>query len=589
MTSRPSSEQLLIQVLMRSSQQVLRVLSGSKDVAPQRTLAESELELAFAPIWSRLPFLELTCFENGLRWNSQEVLTPKEDEFGLARTLITSGIHGVTFVPGVERIEMLRFLELVDRKRRLDEAGDQDLVLMLFRADLHHIRYTVGPPDVTPLEPAGMPRPAEVLQPAGVPRKEGGEALIPDVKLDLVSSDGDDPIEADALSVAVRRDAGAEAEEGRGVVQLEKFDSTLYFLDQREIEYLRSAINREYSQDQTLNVVSLLLDILQLRSDPEVRDEVLGVLGTMLPYLLGAGHFESVAYLTRELRKITRDASLAPRHKKAVDAIRGSVSRAGALTQLFHVLDDGGVQPTAEELGVLLRELRHEALQTVLVWIGQLRHPDTKTALVAAVELFFTEWPAALSRMTTAADRTVVHRALAIATKLQLPEFTDPVVDALKSEDPTSRRLAVSALAAIGGAPALRSVADAVDDRSAEVRVAACTALASRPFRGAHKALLRGLTADDLESRELSERRILFTAFGSVAGPGGVSTLQPVLLGKGGLARRPSAGTRACAAVALGLINTPAARLALEHAASDKDPLVRSAAGAALRGEGSLT
>ena len=93
------------------------------------------------------------------------------------------------------------------------------------------------------------------------------------------------------------------------------------------------------------------------------------------------------------------------------------------------------------------------------------------------------------------------------------------------------------------------------------------------------------MSAGDLEARELSERRALFSAFGAVSGAGGVGFLEPVLQGKGGLARKPSAGTRACAALALGMINTPAARFALESAAKDKDPLVRSAANAALRNE----
>jgi HEAT repeat protein len=57
-----------------------------------------------------------------------------------------------------------------------------------------------------------------------------------------------------------------------------------------------------------------------------------------------------------------------------------------------------------------------------------------------------------------------------------------------------------------------------------------------------------------------------------------------MLLGRGGLlARREDAGTRACAAMALGKIRTPEARAVLEHALQDKEALVRNAVGRALR------
>jgi hypothetical protein len=262
MTSRPGTEQLLIQVLMRAAQEVLRTLEHTSDDAPERSRAEHELELAFAPIWSRVPYLELTCLDDSLGWRESIVLSPDADEFGLTRTLVTSGIHRFILVPGCEKDEMARFLALVDTKRRLDEDGDQDLVLMLFRADLQCVRYTVGavpslqgPPVDRGSDPSALP--TTELATTELP------ATLPEVALDL-------PVAPEALRAEVRADA-EEEDDGRRVVQLEKFDSTLYFLDQREIEYLRGAIDRHSAQDHSRSALDLLLDILQLRSEPEVR------------------------------------------------------------------------------------------------------------------------------------------------------------------------------------------------------------------------------------------------------------------------------------------------------------------------------
>ena len=187
--------------------------------------------------------------------------------------------------------------------------------------------------------------------------------------------------------------------------------------------------------------------------------------------------------------------------------------------------------------------------------------------------------------MTTSSDRTAVHRALRIARKLKLPDFAEAVGDSLGSDDPTTRRLAVQTLLAIGTAPAIRYLVGVVNDSDAEVRTATYRALTLRPYRGADKGLRAEIDSGDLESRDLSERKALFSAFGAVAGAGAVSILEPILKGKRGIGRRASSETRACAAVALGVVDTPTARFALEKAAGDRDPHVRSAASAALRNE----
>jgi hypothetical protein len=575
MPLRPSTEQLLVQVLLRAAEDLLRLYESEEVEDAELVRARTELELAFAPIWSRMPVLDLGFAGDQVLWNGEPVLTGEDDAHGLVPSLLASGIHGLRLVPGVEREEMARFLELVHRVRRLDEDGDQDLVLMLFRADLHHVQYTVGPV----LDPA-IPTPAPPAAAQDLP--PGPPTATPTPSASRTPGTDVARLSPSEVRKRIQEDLRAPAP---GTHREDDLDSASHFLDAADIDYLKSAIDREYEQDHSESVLALLLDTLELRAEPDVRDEVIRVLRAVLPYLLGTGRFPAVAYLTSELRGITRTTTFEPRHREALDQLRASISDADALRQLFHVLDDGTVEPTPEELGALLQELRQDAIGSVLVWLGQLRRPKAKSALLEALEAFFTQWPMALEKMTTATDRAVVQRALAIAGRVQDPAFAEPISAALEHVDPATRRLAVSALAAIATPASLKLMARAIDDVDAEVRKKAYDALAQRHFRPATTKLAAAIASPDLESRDLSERRALFSAYAVAAGPAGVATLEPILLGKGGLARRASPMTRACAALALSLIDTPAARFALKNAATDKDPLVRSAAGSALRAE----
>jgi HEAT repeat protein len=87
---------------------------------------------------------------------------------------------------------------------------------------------------------------------------------------------------------------------------------------------------------------------------------------------------------------------------------------------------------------------------------------------------------------------------------------------------------------------------------------------------------------------DLTEKMAFFEAYGSLVGEAGVASLDAMLNSGGFLKRRVDAETRACAALALGRIGTPAAREALEKATTAKDALVRNAVSRALRGLGGV-
>jgi HEAT repeat protein len=75
-----------------------------------------------------------------------------------------------------------------------------------------------------------------------------------------------------------------------------------------------------------------------------------------------------------------------------------------------------------------------------------------------------------------------------------------------------------------------------------------------------------------------------FELYGALCGDAGVEYLDNLLNGKGFLGRREDAELRACAAMALGRINTPKSATALRKAYQEKDVVVRNAVTKALRG-----
>jgi HEAT repeat protein len=108
--------------------------------------------------------------------------------------------------------------------------------------------------------------------------------------------------------------------------------------------------------------------------------------------------------------------------------------------------------------------------------------------------------------------------------------------------------------------------------------------LMQHKHRGALPKVTAAVEGKSVRAADLTEKMAFFEAYGSLVGEPGVAALDAMLNSGGFLKRKEDPETRACAALALGRIGTPAARQALERATGSKEALVRNAVTRALRG-----
>ena len=70
----------------------------------------------------------------------------------------------------------------------------------------------------------------------------------------------------------------AEVLASSAVARMDDYDSTLYFLDDREIDYLQREIRNDFNSDLRNHVIASLLDTYEQETDPTVREEIAGIL-----------------------------------------------------------------------------------------------------------------------------------------------------------------------------------------------------------------------------------------------------------------------------------------------------------------------
>ena len=237
--------------------------------------ASDNLRIAFQPIWAVLDELVLTVAETDFVWEEQVVYHQLNKSESIAWGLFKDGMRSLTIRRGAEVEELPRFLETINRARFLPADAGDDLLTLLWEQEFEFIQYKF-------MEFFGDTG-------VGLPEQSGS-----------YQSSGQD---ADA---ATRERRAAAAEEApprpKGVIDLEEFDSTLYFLDEREINQVAAAVEDEYRRDVRMAALNVLFDLFETQGEEAIRGEILGTLESLFPNLLNARDFRTAATILRECR-----------------------------------------------------------------------------------------------------------------------------------------------------------------------------------------------------------------------------------------------------------------------------------------------
>jgi hypothetical protein len=364
------------------------------------------------------------------------------------------------------------------------------------------------------------------------------------------------------------------------------FDQTVYFLDERETDYLKQEIAREYDQDLRTNIVAALLDIFEQQSSASVREECLDYVESMLAFLLASGNFRGVAYLIAETRAAAaRPGDLSPSIRARIDGLPDRMSAPVAVGQLLQSLDDAAVLPPRGELQMLFEQLRPAALGTIFAWLAKVRDDGLRSLVADAAGRLAVANTAELVKLIDAPDVTVSNEAMRRAGSLQAQAAVGALAKVLGDPDLKRRFIATQALATIASAGALQALEKALGDSDREVRITAVRALALHNHRASATRLQAMIRSREIREADITEKMAIFEGYGALSGDAGVVELDAILNAKTGfLGKRDDSAVRAAAAMGLGRNGTAKAREALTRAAMDKDPVVRNAVGKALRG-----
>lgn len=519
--------------------------------------ASDNLRVAFQPLWAVLDELVLTVAETDFVWEEQVVYHQLNKPDSFAWGLFKDGMRSLTIRRGAELEELPRFLETINRARFLPADAGDDLLTLLWEQEFEYIGYQF-------MEFYGDGG-------GGLPGQTGN-----------YTGGGANAAEA----ARDRRTAAAEEAPPRpkGLVDLEDFDSTLYFLDEREINTVAEAVEAEYTRDVRASALSLLFDLFELEHEPALRSEILGILEGLFPNFLNARDFRTAATVLRETRIVAeRIQGLDAEHVARLDGFIGKLSEPAIVSQLIQSIDEAPAIAGEATVAEVLQELRATALEPILTWIPSLGSPALKQLLEGVADRLAEAHPSELLRILRSPDSEALAAVVTLCGRLQLTQTVPGLGETTTHPNPAVRLASVQALAQLGTPAALGFVEKALEDADRAVRLAAVRVVGGRGYKGAQRRVEGIVLGKPVAGMDLTEKMAFFEAYGAIAGAAGLKPLSTLLLPKGLLRMKESSETRACAAIALGKIRTAEAREVLQRAADDKDLVVRNAVSRALR------
>ena len=506
---------------------------------------------AFAAIWQHTDELELQIVETQLKWEGRVVLDEGErTSDNMAWLLYKDGIRELKMLKGFEEEELGIFFNLLQRVRKATDEDD-DLLTLMWEREFATLQYRYV--DLTAESGPGV---------ESMERAEQKEKILSPAQVE----------------------AGLESTTS-SLAKLDDFDSTLYFLDDGEVEYLQQETKREFSTDLRPAVIASLLDTFETQKDPTVREEICGLLDYFLLILLSTAQYRNAAYLLREAgATANRAPEILEPQKQRLTALAELMSDPKPLGQLLQALEDSPLRAPQMELDELFGVLQPRALESILSWIGRSNNPQLKMLLEVAATRLAGNNSAELIRLIGSDDEAVVFEAIRRAAALKSPAAVPALGKMLTVGEADVRVAAVTALTEIGSPGAMQMLERALVDEDREVRTVAVRAIGARNARAALPRIEAAIKGKDLRESNLSEKMAFFEAYGLLSGDGGVTLLDGILHAKGFMGKRDDSEFRACAAMALGKINTTKSMESLNRAKNEKDVIVRNAVSRAIRG-----
>lgn len=519
-----SSATDLIQAVTKASNALKMYMSNNPIL--QRFLEEVKEKIrGHLEIYGELK-LDINHFE--MRYKGKSVYENHDPKESIAFRMYSDGIRYLIFSEGIEDREISDFIEIVGKERQGDM--DDDIVTLLWTKDLPHVTYILAE-DYLEVD-------TNTGQAAATAQQEGIKNLYSDIPNTLTAAPMIIP-------------------------------QNIVTLSGREQEWLRNAIEIEENRNPVEAVINILSSILFVEKDFAAFGRFVDITINMIGNLMHSGEINYAMRLIRFLSGLSVSENLSPYHLDRIKkAMEGIVS--GEIINDLGRIVDTTEKVTAKDLREFLFLFGKTGIKPTYELLGSVQKRDMRRVILDALVEIGRDTPEAFFPFLTDSRWHMVRNAVYILRMIGSPSAVEPVSRLIYHGEPKIRKEVFLYLDSIPETKAKGYIIKFIQDKEIAMRINACNALARSGFKDALKPIMEIAASKDFEKKDMSEKKALFTALGTLGSDQVVPMLRDMLMKKYWFKKERAKEQVSLAAIGLRMVGTDLAVKTLEEAAARK-------------------
>ncbi|MFQ5580864.1 MAG: HEAT repeat domain-containing protein [Nitrospiria bacterium] len=499
--------------------------------------------LSFGPLRLRVKQFELYCSEQLVYENINRMES-------IAFKLFIDGMREISFLPGVDRDEMVELMQALGSEGE-DTEADDDIVTILWEKNLPHIKYIVVESlqndakeiDSCPEMQAEHPSQQKL---ESVFKQEGGASL-------------------GTLTTAAHR-------------KVEIPSLHLFKLTEEEVEKVKREVRGEEDLDVVGELIGILFDILRIERQVIIFSEILDILDNILNRLMSRGDLSYARRILEFFWEMLNPSNKLPESIETL--VRSALKNAGAPKKMallepalnanrpdlykelfsFMILFDKNVIPPTIDLLASVNNMKaRRILCDALVELGR---ADVET-LIAGLkdERWF-----------------LVRNLIYVLGKIGDPRIIQAFSRFRKHAEPKVRKEVLHALDAMDDEKAIQFMTQFVNDPDQTNRIFVIKSLARKEVQESLSPLWEVITSKGFDSKDFYEKKEYFNTVAVIGGDGIIPEMRQYLNIRWNLFKNTGKEEKGlCAVRALKRIASPAALESLREGAASKNKAVREA------------
>jgi HEAT repeat protein len=527
--------------------------------------------------------LEFTAREVACDGHTVMVSRTREDNF--AMPFYRDGLRTLTFTPGTEPRELDAVIDLVLRVTSRANNGTEDLVTLLWDADMPHLDMSY----VSSETDADLGEDGEVTLGASVPHR-GALMPWPGEHSGEFGDAAEDKEQVGAQGPASGGEPGTAASAGSGLQhrsedwlagdptgQLKESFETVAAASAGRLEQFVTTMREERRAPLVHSTLALVRDAMRADLLEGDREDLTDLLERVLLEAIAAADWQAAHQTVDGLTECSEGQWDAFRLGEVL-ASPDSVVTAELVRQL-----DGHPLAKLQEFVGFARGLGPAAIEWLMGIVALANHQRTRRTLVRTLSEMCEGHPERLAPWLSDPRWYVVRNAVLVAGSNPEGAPAGMFVPVLHHEDPRVRQEVVTALARVDVDSARPLLLELLRDPEAPIRSAALHQLGSKRNAQAGAAILELVLDTGFRKRPPEEVRSVTAALGGCAGDEVLPRLEEQLYPPKWFSHGEGPFCQAIARC-IGRIGTPAAIVMLERGAGSRVAVVRDACRLVLSG-----